>query len=458
MCRLFTERCYLVFVASILFTVFSLQGCATVTRGTTEALVVDTDPPGAKVTVMKMDKLKYEIPESIEPKDVFEDEREVYGRYMYVVNPKFEKLEAATPTSFKLARRGQYKVIVEKDGYEVAKVMVHAQVADTGSAGLAGNICFLHGACIGAGIDAASGAMNKLVPNPIDIKLVALKEQREFETFRAKKFSIPKSEFSDEVYALIIGISEYKYAKQGGLTNLIYADDDARAIAKSLKELGWSDSRIRILINEEATKRNIEIALESWLSKAREGNMIVIFWSGHGFPDPEDPEKVYFACHDTIMNIPATGYRMDRVRSILEEHRARNVIVLADTCHAGKLITRGERAISIVPQIEKMRREQSIPGGWIFMVGADSDRLAIENSSWTNGAFTHCLVEALSGKADGFESVGPKDGTVTMREIRAYLNSVMPDETQRILGVAKRPVITTSTGDPNIWNLSLERN
>jgi hypothetical protein len=455
MYRLLAERCCLVLFVSIFLTVFSLQGCATVTRGTTEALVVETNPPGAKVTVMKMDKIEYKIPESKELKDVVEDEQEVYGRYMYVVNPEFKKIEAATPTSFKLARRGQYKIIVEKDGYEVAKVMVHAQVTDAGSAGLAGNICL--GGCIGAGVDAASGAMNKLVPNPIDIKLVALKEQREFATFEAKKFSIPKSEFSDEVYALVIGISQYKYVNQGGLVNLSYADDDARAIAKSLKELGWSDSRIRILINEEATKRNIEIALESWLSKAREGKLIVIFWSGHGYPDPEDPEKVYFACYDTIMNIPATGYRMDRVRSILEEHRARNVIVLADTCHAGKLITRGKRAISIVPHIEKMRREQSIPKGWIFMVGADSDRLAIENSSWTNGAFTHCLIEALSGQADGFESAGPKDGTVTMREVRAYLNSVMPDETQRILGVAKRPVITTSTGDPTIWDLSLDR-
>ena len=455
MCSLLAERCYSAFFAGILVIAFSLQGCATVTRGTTGTLVVETNPPGAKVTVMKMDKLKYEISESEESKDVLEEEREVYGRYMYVVNPEFVKLEAATPTSFKLARRGQYKVIVEKDGYETAKVMVHAQITDAGSAGLAGNICL--GGCIGAGVDAASGAMNKLVPNPINIELVALKEQREFETFEARVLSIPKSEFSDEFYALIIGISQYKYAKQGALTNLIYADDDAIAFAKLLKELGWSDSRIRILINEEATKRNIEIALESWLSKAREGNMIVIFWSGHGFPDPEDPEKVYFACYDTITNIPATGYRMDRVRSTLEEHRARNVIVLADTCHAGKLITRGERAISIVPQIEKMRREQSVPRGWVFMVGADSDRLAIENSSWTNGAFTHCLVEALSGKADGFESVGPKDGIVTMREVRAYLNSVMPDETQRILGVAKRPVITTSTGDPHIWNLSLDR-
>ena len=42
-----------------------------------------------------------------------------------------------------------------------------------------------------------------------------------------------------------------------------------------------------------------------------------------------------------------------------------------------------------------------------------------------------------------------------MGELRAYLESVMPDETHRVLGVAKRPIITTSTGDPDIWNLSL---
>jgi len=36
------------------------------------------------------------------------------------------------------------------------------------------------------------------------------------------------------------------------------------------------------------------------------------------------------------------------------------------------------------------------------------------------------------------------------------MNTAMPDETQKVLGVAKRPVITTSTGDPYIWNLTLQ--
>lgn len=255
-------------------------------------------------------------------------------------------------------------------------------------------------------------------------------------------------------WAIVIGISNYQYSGQNGLTNLIFADDDAKIFTRSLRSLGWSESHIKLLINEEATQRNIMIALESWLSKAGPNDQIILFWAGHGYPDPEDPEKVYFACYDTDISIPATGYRMARVRRSLEERKSKNVILLADTCHAGKLITRdiGDRGISIVRNI----RKQNIPKGWVFMVGADTDRQAIEHTSWSNGAFTHSLIKGINGEADGFQSAGAKDGVVTMGELKDYMKTSMPDETQRVLGVAKHPVITTSTGDPDIWNLTLQ--
>ena len=148
---------------------------------------------------------------------------------------------------------------------------------------------------------------------------------------------------------------------------------------------------------------------------------------------------------------------MDRVRKTLEERKARNVVVLADTCHAGKLITRGnEKAISVRPYMQAMAKKKNIPKGWIFMVASDTDRTAIEHSSWSNGAFTHCLLAALAGEADGYQSVGKEDKTVNMLELRTYLSSKMPEITQKILGVAKRPIITTSTGDSNIWKLDLK--
>ena len=290
-------------------------------------------------------------------------------------------------------------------------------------------------------------------------KYLSREEESKQPTFdpKAVNANIPtRQNISRQNWAVIVGISKYKYSGQNGLTNLIFADDDAKAFANSLRNLGWSEGHIKLLVNEKATERNIKIALESWLTKAGPNDQIVLFWAGHGFPDPEDPEKVYFATYDTDISIPATGYRMDRVRDILKERKTKNVVILADTCHAGKLITRGDRGLSIVPNIEKMSREQKVPKGWVFMVGADTDRQAVEHTSWTNGAFTHSLIKGLSGEADGYQSIGPKDGNVTMGELRAYLNTAMPEETQKVLGVAKRPVITTSTGDPDIWNLTLQ--
>lgn len=283
-------------------------------------------------------------------------------------------------------------------------------------------------------------------------KIVELEEKRDIKSIEKQQIAQTVSDY----WAVVIGISEYKYSGSNGLENLIFADDDAKVFARLLYDLGWSNSHIKLLVNEKATKRNITIALESWLTKAGPNDQIILFWAGHGFPNPDDPEKVYFACYDTNISIPATGYRMDRVRAALEEIKSKNVIILADTCHAGKLITRGERNISIVPQIERMSREQKIPKGWIFMVGADTDRQAIEHTSWANGAFTYSLVKGLSGEADGFKSAGVKDGIVTMGELKDYMNISMPEETQKILGVAKRPIITTSTGDPDVWNLSLQ--
>lgn len=257
-------------------------------------------------------------------------------------------------------------------------------------------------------------------------------------------------------YAVIVGISKYEYADGILLSELAFADRDAEDFANLLLRMGWDESRVKLITNGQATLRNIKIAMESWLAKAGSQDLIVLYWSGHGYPDTEDPTKVYFACYDTDVGIPATGYRMDHIRSSLEEKAAKNVIVLADTCHAGKLVTRGSREISIIPHLSKMSDQQGIPKGWIFMVSAESDRLAVEDNAWSNGAFTHCLLEGLSGKADGYVSSGASDGVVTMGELRSYLSNVMPAETQKVFGVAKRPVIVTNSGDPAIWNLSLQ--
>jgi hypothetical protein len=116
--------------------VATMSGCATITRGTTEVLVIETVPPGADVRIDPIG-----------------------------VNCK-------TPCSLELKRKKDYTLTVEKPGYETVKTNVLSEVSGAGAAGMAGNV--LVGGLIGVAVDAASGATKKLTPNPVKLTLVPL--------------------------------------------------------------------------------------------------------------------------------------------------------------------------------------------------------------------------------------------------------------------------------------------
>jgi hypothetical protein len=108
-------------------------GCATITRGTTDQLAVESDPAGAQVTLSNGQK-------------------------------------GITPASFTLPRKDPLTVTLRKDGYQEVTVKVNPEIGGGGAAGLAGNV--LIGGVVGAIIDPASGAIYDLKPNPVSVKLV----------------------------------------------------------------------------------------------------------------------------------------------------------------------------------------------------------------------------------------------------------------------------------------------
>src|SRR5262245_52657584 len=120
---------------SLATALLALTGCATVTRGTSEVLVIESEPPGAVVEVTPANQ------------------------------------QCKPPCTMKLRRKDNQSVSIHKDGYEPVQVDVLSQVAGAGAAGMAGNV--LVGGLIGAAIDAGSGATKELKPNPVKVNLVA---------------------------------------------------------------------------------------------------------------------------------------------------------------------------------------------------------------------------------------------------------------------------------------------
>lgn len=120
-----------------LFAALLLGGCATITRGTTDTLVITSEPPNADVRLSN-------------------------------------GLTCRTPCSLSVDRDEELVVTITREGYEPVEATVTPKVAGAGAAGMAGNVVF--GGLIGAAVDAGSGAMYDLVPNPLHVKLVPLEE------------------------------------------------------------------------------------------------------------------------------------------------------------------------------------------------------------------------------------------------------------------------------------------
>jgi hypothetical protein len=110
-----------------------LSGCASVVRGTTDKVVVTSEPADATIRT----SLGHSCPSS--------------------------------PCTVEVSRKSELTAHAEKAGYKPGSLYVGTKMSGEGAAGLAGNI--LIGVVSGVGVDAATGATLDHYPNPAHIVL-----------------------------------------------------------------------------------------------------------------------------------------------------------------------------------------------------------------------------------------------------------------------------------------------
>ena len=112
--------------------VFTLQNCASITRGSTQSFTVTSEPSGADI--------------------------------------RFSNgFACVTPCTIVIDRRPGFSVTASKEGYRTITTSVESRVRGGGGAAVAGNV--LAGGIVGIGVDSLTGAMNDLEPNPLFITL-----------------------------------------------------------------------------------------------------------------------------------------------------------------------------------------------------------------------------------------------------------------------------------------------
>jgi hypothetical protein len=214
--------------------------------------------------------------------------------------------------------------------------------------------------------------------------------------------------FKGRKFALIIGVSKYRNNEEG-IPNLAYAAADARAVRDFLMEPeggGFVRGDIRYLEDEGATIEAVRAALTDFLPKAGPDDLIFIYLAGHGGPDPDAPQNLYFVLHDTkLADMPSTALPMTELEDVIARQvRARRVVAFIDTCHSAGLggekptATRGLENNLINLYASKLFKET----GHAVITASDVNEVSREDARWGggHGAFTWALLEGLRGAAD----------------------------------------------------------
>jgi len=234
-------------------------------------------------------------------------------------------------------------------------------------------------------------------------------------------------------YVIAIGINKYENPQ----LELNYAKADARAFAKLVGERAQKlFKRIELieLYDKEATRENILSALDTLSVKINPEDVFFFYYAGHGsmvenkfFFIPTESVSLY-QMDKLIKGSIYAGDMQEKFKNI----KALKQLVVLDACQSGGstelLAQRGAME-------EKALAQMSRSSGVHVLAAAGSEQFATEVGSLGHGLFTYVILEALNGSADG----APKDGKVTIYELKSFLDDQVPALSKIYKGQAQYP-------------------
>ena len=179
------------------------------------------------------------------------------------------------------------------------------------------------------------------------------------------KLTQPAEKRKGKLFAVVIGISKYDQAGTS-ISNLQYADQDATSFLEFLKSPAGGalgDDAVTVLLNEQATTKNIRHALFTFLTQAQPQDTVVIYIAGHGAPDPHDPRNLYLLTADSNPDdMGGTAFPMWQMQDVYERVlKATRVITVAAGPTTASIYTPSPPvpawAISWVPEVHRNRLE-----------------------------------------------------------------------------------------------------
>lgn len=191
-----------------------------------------------------------------------------------------------------------------------------------------------------------------------------------------------------KVYLVSVGIADYP----GLSSDLVLPTKDAQTISWLYSKN--TDAVSQLLTDTHATIRNITAAMQSVFSQANDNDIVVFFFSGHGYQGG-------FVAYDGALPY-------SKIRKAMATSKCKNKMIFADACFSGKIRTNGSQS-----SVQSARKANVM-----LFLSSRSNEKSIERRNMSNGFFTTYLQKGLRGGADK-----NRDRIITARELFDYVHT-----------------------------------
>lgn len=238
-----------------------------------------------------------------------------------------------------------------------------------------------------------------IVPAELEAEMLAQLAPPSRPSDDRRAFTTPR-----KVWAVIVGVGAYTT-----MPALRYTDDDAYrfyAFLKSVDGGGLRDDQIRILIDEEATRKRILETAKDLFARAKPEDLILFYFSGHGLKGgflPYDFDGYYNKIY------------YEELAALLAQSKAAYKICFADACHSGGLYSDNVEDMTeeLALYYEDLYRRST---GTAIIMSSKAEEISLESAGLRQGVFSHFMIRGLKGEADV-----DGDGIITIEELYHYI-------------------------------------
>ncbi len=220
------------------------------------------------------------------------------------------------------------------------------------------------------------------------------------------------TKLNKNAYAIVIGIEYYRQK----LPKADYAVDDANIITAYLtKTMGYPEENVITLLNDRALKSDMEKYFDRWLSNnVEENGRVFIYYSGHGAPNTKTGDAYLVPYDGDPAFITETGYPVARLYESLSKLKAKEIIVVIDSCFSGgggrSVLAKGAKPLVMAINMPTSRKNMTV------LTASSGDQISSAYEEKGHGLFTYFMLKGIKD-----ENMIQPDGSIKMEDLFAYV-------------------------------------